>query len=164
MLTVFYYYHSVVHYKFLLLGQTVNKDIIWTLCVICIMYSDWRDQNCGKTTLGFCTMIMYCHTLHWLFVIPPPPQKKKLTNIVSQLLYLSYLAPCNFWIFSKLNRPLWGHRFELIKDIQAAAKKELKVITKLNYYNCFKDWKIRWNKCIISEGDYFEVKEINLQE
>ena len=59
-------------------------------------------------------------------------------------------APCDFWLFPKL-KPLRGHRFDTIEEIQAESKNK-----------CFDDCRKRWNKCIISGGDYFEWDEIDL--
>jgi len=36
----------------------------------------------------------------------------------------------------------------------------LKAITLQEFQNCFEQWKKRWNKCIDSQGDYFEVDYI----
>lgn len=53
---------------------------------------------------------------------------------------------------------------------KANAKKKsltkLKDIPESAYQSCFGDWKKRWHKCtsIISEGDYFEVDKIEIDE
>ena len=86
------------------------------------------------------------------------------TNIISQPPYSSDLAPCNYWLFSKKKRPLRRHRFESIEEIQEKAKMTLKSIPSDEYKKCFEDWKIRWYKCLLSEGDYFEGDEIDLEQ
>ena len=73
------------------------------------------------------------------------------------------LAPCDFFLFPKLKRPMKG-RFAMIEEIETASPKELKTITESAYQKCFKDWKKRWHKCIISKGDYFEGKNIGINE
>ena len=35
-------------------------------------------------------------------------------------------------------------------------QEELKTLPKRAYQKCFEDWKKHWQKCIISEGDYFD--------
>ena len=40
----------------------------------------------------------------------------------------------------------------------------LKDVTKSTCQKCFEDWKKRWHKCIISEGDYFEGDNIEIYE
>ena len=89
---------------------------------------------------------------------------KNSTHIVPQPPYLPDLAPCDFWLFPKLERPLRGHRFETIEEIQAESKKALKAIPEIEFNKCFDDWKKRWLKCIISRGDYFEGVEIDLDK
>ena len=39
------------------------------------------------------------------------------TYIVPQPPYSPALAPCDFWLFPKLKRPLRGHRFDTIVEI-----------------------------------------------
>ena len=37
-------------------------------------------------------------------------------------------------------------------------------IPEKDYLECLEDWKIRWYKCILSRGVYFEGDKIDLQE
>ena len=78
--------------------------------------------------------------------------------------YSPDLAPCDFCLFPKLKRPLLGHRFDTIEEIQAESKKVLKAILEIEFNKCFDDWKKCWHKCIISGGDYFEGDEIDLDK
>ncbi|KYN09354.1 hypothetical protein ALC57_18530, partial [Trachymyrmex cornetzi] len=64
----------------------------------------------------------------------------------------------------KLKRPMKGRRFATIEEIKAASLEELKAIPKSAFQKCFDDWKKRWHKCIVSEGDYFEGDNIILDE
>ncbi|KAG5339773.1 GVQW3 protein, partial [Acromyrmex heyeri] len=36
--------------------------------------------------------------------------------------------------------------------------------SKNDFLKCFEDWKKRWHKCIISDGDYFEGDKIHIHE
>ena len=72
---------------------------------------------------------------------------KNSTHIVPQPPYSSDLAPCDFWLFSKLKRPLRGYRFDSIEEIKAESKKVLKAIPEIDFNNCFEDWKKRWHNC-----------------
>ena len=85
-------------------------------------------------------------------------------HIVPQPPYSPDLAPCDFWLFLKLSRPLRGTRFESIDEIKAESKKALMAIPEKYYLACFEDWKIRWYKSISSRGDYFEGYKIDLQK
>ena len=74
------------------------------------------------------------------------------------------LAPCDFFLFPKLKRPMKGRSYATIEEIKAASKKELNKITKNDFLKCFEDWKKRRHKCIISDGDYFEGDKIDIHE
>ena len=78
--------------------------------------------------------------------------------------YSPDMAPCDFFLFPKIKRTLNGHRFTAIDDIKSASLKELKAIPKIEFEKRFEDWKKRWHKCIISNGDYFEGNNINVDE
>ena len=78
--------------------------------------------------------------------------------------YSPDMAPCDFLLFPKIKRTLKGRRFTAIDDIKSASLKEPKAIPKIEFEKCFEDWKKRWHKCIISNGDYFEGDNINVDE
>ena len=78
--------------------------------------------------------------------------------------YSPDMAPCNFFLFSKMKRTLKGRRFTAINDIKIASLKELKAIPNIEFKKCFEDWKKRWHKCIISNENYFGGDNINVDE
>ena len=47
-------------------------------------------------------------------------------------------------------------RFEWIQDIEAATTTQLETLTKEDFQNCSRKWQERWDKCVRSEGEYFE--------
>ena len=53
--------------------------------------------------------------------------------------YSPDMAPCDFWLFPKLKRPLKGKRFQTREDIMTAMTAELNTILKEAF-----------------QGDYFE--------
>lgn len=67
-------------------------------------------------------------------------------------------------MFPKLKRLIKGRRYAMIEEIKMAPKEELNKITIKWFFKCFEDWKKRWHKCIISEGDYFEGNKIVIHE
>ncbi|KYN44215.1 hypothetical protein ALC56_01337 [Trachymyrmex septentrionalis] len=89
---------------------------------------------------------------------------KNNTLMMPQPPYSPDLAPCDFFLFPKLKRPMKGRRYATIEEIKTASKEELNKITKNNFLKCFEDWKKRWHKCIISDGDYFEGDKIYIHE
>ena len=78
--------------------------------------------------------------------------------------YSPDMAPRDFFLFPKIKRISKGRRFTAIGDIKRASLKELKAIPKIEFEKCFEDWKKRWHKCIISNGDYFDGGNINVDE
>ncbi|UYV71241.1 hypothetical protein LAZ67_8002358 [Cordylochernes scorpioides] len=62
--------------------------------------------------------------------------------------YSPDLAPCDFFLFSKLKRPMKGRRYATLDEIKTASKEELKKILKNDFLKCFEDWKNRWHNRI----------------
>ena len=88
-----------------------------------------------------------CILHHLIFgqipVLPQPP-------------YSPDIAPADFYLFPKLKFSLKGHRFDSIEDIQANKERVLNTLKKENFQECFQKWKHCWNRCVQSQGDYFE--------
>ena len=89
---------------------------------------------------------------------------KNNTVTVPQPPYSPDMAPCDFFLLQKIKRTLKGRRFTAIDDIKSASLREPKAILKIEFEKCFEDWKKRWHKCIICNGDYFEGDNINVDE
>ncbi|KDR06482.1 hypothetical protein L798_04224, partial [Zootermopsis nevadensis] len=66
------------------------------------------------------------------------------------------LAPCDFFLFPKLKIQLKGRRFETIEEIQAESQMVLDRLTKKDFQGCFHTWQGRWDRCVHSQGNYFE--------
>ncbi|UYV80626.1 hypothetical protein LAZ67_19001076 [Cordylochernes scorpioides] len=60
--------------------------------------------------------------------------------------YSPDLAPCDFFLFPKLKRPMKGRRYATLDEIKTASKEKLKKILKNDFLKCFEDWKNRWHK------------------
>ena len=89
---------------------------------------------------------------------------KNNTVTMPQLPHSPDMAPCDFFLFPKTKITLKRRRFTAIDDIKSASVKEPKAALKIEFEKCFEDWKKRWHKCIISNGDYFEGDNINVDE
>jgi hypothetical protein len=70
--------------------------------------------------------------------------------------YSPDMAPCHFWLFSKVKMSMKGQSFESIQDIEAATTAQLKTHTKDDFQNCCRKWQERWDKCVLSGRGYFE--------
>ena len=92
---------------------------------------------------------------------------KNNTVIMPQPPYSLDLAPCDFFLFPRFKRPMKGRRFATFEEIKPESLREpyqKEAIPKSAYQKCFEDWKKRWHKCIISEGDCFEGDNIEIHE
>ncbi|PNF42617.1 hypothetical protein B7P43_G01293 [Cryptotermes secundus] len=76
-------------------------------------------------------------------VVPHPP-------------YSPDLAPCDFFLFPKMKIKLKGRRFDTVEEIQAETHTVLNTLTKKDFQDAFEKWQKRWDRCMRSQGDYFE--------
>ena len=66
------------------------------------------------------------------------------------------MAPVDFFLFPKLKSNLKGRRFDTSDKIQKNSTKELFAIPKEGFQKAFQSWQKRWERCVASEGYYFE--------
>ncbi len=90
------------------------------------------------------------------------------TNIVNEYLsenkvkilfhpsYSSDLAPCNFFLFSKIKKELGKRSFSSIENLVYAIQAITDGITNDKYQNSFQKWKRRLKLCINVNRKYFE--------
>jgi len=55
-----------------------------------------------------------------------------------------------------MKKGLKGRRFDTFKDVIAASTRALNSIHLVEFQRCFEQWKQRLDKCISSNGEYFE--------
>ena len=73
-------------------------------------------------------------------------------KIVPHSPYSSDLAPCDFWLFSKLR----GCRYETIEEMKEAVTKVIDTFTQEDFHGASQKLLERYNKCIAPGGNYFE--------
>ena len=66
--------------------------------------------------------------------------------------YSPDIAPCDFWLFSKLR----GCRYETIEEMKEAVTKVIDMLTQEDFHGAFQKLLERYNKCIATGGDYLE--------
>lgn len=154
-------YRGVVHNEFLPPGQTVNKE--YYLSVMRRLREAIRKKRADLWADNSWFLHHDNAPSHTALVLRDHFAKNS-THIVPQPPYSPDLAPCDFWLFPKLKRPLRGHRFDTIEEIKTESLRALKAIPEIDFNNCFEDWRNRWHKCIVSGGEYFEGDEIYLEE
>ena len=71
---------------------------------------------------------------------------------VPQPPYSPDLAPCDFWLFTKLK----CCRYEIIEEMKEAVTKLIDTFTQEDFHGTFQKLLERYNKCIAAGGDYFE--------
>jgi transposase len=76
-------------------------------------------------------------------VIPHPP-------------YSPDLAPCEFFLFSKMKLKLKGRRFDTIEEIQGEWQRVLDSVTEKDFQEAFQKQRRRWDRCLLVGGNYFE--------
>jgi histone-lysine N-methyltransferase SETMAR len=68
--------------------------------------------------------------------------------------YSPDLAPCDFWLFSKIKRELSSHPD--VESLKSEITEVLQKIPKEEYLKTFKKYLERMQLCITNEGEYFE--------
>lgn len=76
--------------------------------------------------------------------------------------YSPDVAPCDFWLFSKLKNQLKRKRFKDVEDLKLNVTRTLLAIPKNDFQDCFRKWVDRWKKVIVSKGDYFESNTVDI--
>ncbi|UYV77400.1 CSNK1A1 [Cordylochernes scorpioides] len=159
LLTIFFDCSGVVHHEFLPQGRTVNKEYYLQVMgnlreAIRQKRPDlWKNKN---------WLLHYDNAPAHTLLLVRDFLAKNNTLMMPQPPYSPDLAPCDFFLFPKLKRPMKGRRYATLDEIKTASKEELKKILKNDFLKCFEDWKNCWHKCIISHGDYFEGDKIDL--
>jgi len=76
-------------------------------------------------------------------VIPHPP-------------YSPDLAPCDFFLFSKMKLKLKGRQFDTIEKIQAESQRVLDTLIEKDFQEASQKLRRRWDRCLHVGGNYFE--------
>jgi transposase len=70
--------------------------------------------------------------------------------------YSPDLAPCDFYLFSKIKSVLKGTHFLSVENVKAKTAEILDTLTEHDLRNCFERWQHRMQLSVNSEGNYFE--------
>ena len=145
MLLAFFDYEGIVHHEYVPDGQTINKALY--LEVLRRLRESVRRKRPEKWQDG--DWILHhdnapAHTSHLVQQF----LAKHGTAQLQQPPYLPDLAPCDFFVFSRLKKVLKGHRFEAMEDIKRNSTKTLVDILKEEVAECFQQWQNRWAMCV----------------
>jgi histone-lysine N-methyltransferase SETMAR len=122
LLTVFFDYRGIVHHRYAPEGQTINKEYNLEI-VHHLRDAVWHKRPAWAS----CNWQLHhdnapAHSSH---LIQSFLAKRGIT-VLRQAPYSPDMAPCDFWLFPKLKRPLKGSRFDSREDIMRIATKELR--------------------------------------
>jgi transposase len=154
MITVFFDVERTVHRDFVAPNTTVNSDFycdvlrhlrenmqrkrpeLWSKHNW-LLHHDNASAYMSLKTIEFVTN-------NNMVIVPCPP-------------YSPDLAPCDFTLLPKLKiMKLKGRCFKTVSDIQRKSTAVLDSIKENYFHGTFEVWKKRWDRCIRSQGDYFE--------
>jgi len=151
MLIIFLHSKGVVHKEFVPPGQTVNQTFYLQVFgrlrnrVVRVRHeiaNTWfihRDNAPSHTSIAVREFLAQSN----ITTLTRPP-------------YSPDLATCDFFLFPKLKTHLKGHNFGAVENAQAAATRALNNISNEDFLHCYEQWQQRWNRCIRSQGAYFE--------
>ena len=88
----------------------------------------------------------YLASLGWT-VVPHPP-------------YSPDLASCDFFLFLTMKKTLKGKRYATVEEVKTASQEALNNIKLQQFQRCFTQWEKRLDKCIASNGEYFEGDQV----
>jgi len=153
MLICFYDSEGILHKEFLPTGQTMNGVFyVGVLKRLLLRIRRVRPQYREKGS--------------WRLLQDNAPSHRSklvtdfLTNndvlTINHSPYSPDLAPCDFYLFSKLHLPMKGQRYADIESIQKASTAILKDIPKVELRNSFDTLIDRAKRCIEANGSYFE--------
>ncbi|UYV72414.1 hypothetical protein LAZ67_9003006 [Cordylochernes scorpioides] len=143
LLTVFFDCRGVVHHEFLPQGRTVNKE--YYLQVMCNLSEAIRQKHPDLWKNKNWLLHHDNAPAHTLLLVRDFLAKNN-TLMMPQPPYSPDLAPCDFFLFPKLKRPINGRCYATLDEIKTASKEELKKILKNDFLKCFEDWKNHWHK------------------
>jgi len=153
MLISFFDANGIVHSEFVPAGQTVNQAFY--LQVLKRLRDAVRRKRPELWQSG-----------EWWLHHDNAPAHKALSvkqfltkNSMTQLLHPPYspdLAPCDFFLFPRMKKVLKGKRFADVEEVKKKTTEALKGITLQEFQDCFEKWKTRLDRCIASNGQYFE--------
>ena len=107
-----------------------------------------RGQHSSNWVLGISTRTT--HQSHNSILVTDYLTKMGIKTVLHPP-YSPDLAPCDFWLFSKLR----GCRYETIEEMKEAVTKVIDMLTQEDFHGAFQKL-LEWYKCIATRGDYFE--------
>ncbi|XP_046396633.1 histone-lysine N-methyltransferase SETMAR-like [Ischnura elegans] len=151
MLIAFFDAKGMIHKEFVPAGQTVNgqyyagvirrlKDRVHR--VRPEKKNDWVLHH-DNAPVHTCLTVTEVLARNNVATLPQPP-------------YSPDVAPSDFFLFPRMMKDLKGKRFGTVQAVEAASTRVLNNIPVEEFQKAFEQWKTRWQRCVDSEGAYFE--------
>lgn len=153
MLICFYDSEGIVHKEFVPTGQTVNKE--YYLEVLKRLLARITRVRPQYREPGSWSLLHDNAPAHNAILVRDYLAKRNVC-VIDHPPYSPDLAPCDFFLFPKLKMPLKGCYFDDVDTIQMAVTRVLKAVPVEELEHSFQSLLDRCNRCIASEGDYFE--------
>ena len=137
----FFYSEGVVHYEFLPLGRTVNKEYYLEVmqrlrqAVRKKRTDAWRENR---------WMLQHDNAPSHSWSLVRDFLAKHATTVLPQPPYSPDLVPAGFSLFPKLKSTMKGLRFESTEAIKTNSLAHLRSIPKTAFQECFRTLKKRW--------------------
>jgi transposase len=128
LLTVFFDYRGIVHHSYAPEGQTINKE--YYLEVMHHLHDAVRRKRPDLWASRNWQLHHDNAPAHSLHLIQSFLTKHGIP-VVRQAPYSPDMAPCDFWVFPKLKRPLKGSHFDSCKGIMRNVTKELRSLPEM---------------------------------
>ena len=154
MLVAFYDSKGMVYFEYVQCPQTVNQQVFRGI----LRRFDAAHQ-CRRPHAAV-------HGRRFLHMDNAPAHNAGLTlALVAQLgwtrlpqpAYSLDLAPCDFWLFSRLKKNLRGVRFRSLADLKEAVSDEIAMIPAMEYrHSLLVSWPRQWRACLQHQGNFFE--------
>jgi len=123
-------YNDIVHHEFLPEGQTVNKEYYLSV----MRHSRKTVRQKRKDLWANNSWILHHDNapLHSAIIIREFLIKNE-TNTIQQPSNSPDIAPCDFFLFDRVKKSLWGTRFNSRKEIMEKSKMTLIVIPTIEF-------------------------------
>jgi len=153
MLIVFFDVRGIVHWEFIPSGQTVNQEFYLEVlrrlrenvrrkCPELWRLGDWFLHHDNAPAHTGVSVTQYLASLGWT-IVPHPP-------------YSPDPVPYDFFLFPTMKKTLKGKRFATVEEVKTASQEALNIIKLQQFKRCFTQWEKRLDKCVASNGEYFE--------
>ena len=138
------------------IGQTVNKE--YYVEVLREFRKRFRRKRPALFKSGQWHFQQDNATVHNSILLTDYLTKMGIKTVVHSP-YSPYLAPCDFFLFPKLEEKLRGSRYETTEEMKEAVTMVIDTLTQEDFHGASQKLLERYNKYIATGGDYFEGDE-----